>query len=367
MTAPADPATGRPPAVSVVIPCYNLGAYLDEAVDSVLAQTTEDFDILVIDDGSTDEATRRLLDAYDRPKTRVLRTENRGLSATKNTGIAKTTGRYLCMLDADDRLDPRYMEASLAALEADPSLAFASHWLRYFGDQGGDWTPASCDFPALLDMNTVNGSALVRREAIEAVGGFDEAMTSGCEDWDLWITLVERGWRGTILPEVLFHYRRRADSMSREMIAAGRHPDLYRYIAAKHASAFRAHLPVLLARRERDIGTLRRHVTDLRLESYGWLDSELARHRDRVAVARRQVERARREREDRDERTRLRGELELATASRDAAVADAHAQHAAANRARDEADGLRHSLSWRLTAPLRLALDAARRLTGGHR
>lgn len=365
MTATLPHPTERPPTVSVVIPCYDLGAYLDEAVQSVLAQTFQDFEILIVDDGSTDEATRRLLESYERPKTRVLRTQNRGLPAAKNTGVANTTGPYLCMLDADDRLDPRYMEVSLRALEADTSLAFASHWLRYFGEETGDWTPTNCDFPALLDINTVNGSALVRRSALEAVGGFDESMTSGCEDWDLWIALVERGLRGTILQDVLFHYRRRTGSMSREMVQRGGHPPLYRYIAAKHADTFRAHLPELLARRERDIGTLRRHITNLDLEHYDWLEPERAWRRDAVTVASRQRDRLRRERADEEERTRLRAEVSQMALSLDEATAEAHVQHAAANRAREEAADLRRSLSWRLTAPLRRGLDVLRRWTGG--
>src|SRR2546430_12047221 len=207
-----------PVKVSVIIPCYNLGRYLDEAVESVLAQTFEDFEILVVDDGSTEDETRRLLASYDKPRTRIVHSENRGLPAAKNLGLAHTTGPYVCMLDADDRLDPCLLEKSVAALDGDSSIAFVSHWLRTFGDEVWEWTPASCDAPALLDVNTVNGAALVRRSALEAVGGFDESMRDGCENWGLWNGLIERGFKGAILPEVLFHYRRRAHSMSRPMM-----------------------------------------------------------------------------------------------------------------------------------------------------
>src|SRR5437660_4655595 len=225
----------EPAKVSVIVPCYNLGEYLDEAVDSVLAQTFQDFEIVVVDDGSTDQATRRLLAAYEKPRTRVIRSENRGLPAAKNLGLAETTGPYVCMLDADDRLDPQLLAKSVAALDRDPSLAFVSHWLRTFGDESWEWTPSRCDFPALLDVNTVNGAALVRRSALLAVGGFDESMRDGCEDWDAWISLVERGFKGAILPEVLFHYRRRPESMSRVMMRGEGHPRLYRRLTEKHA------------------------------------------------------------------------------------------------------------------------------------
>ena len=103
-------------------------------------------------------------------------------------------------------------------LDARPEIAFVSHWLETFGDEHWTWKPERCDLPSLLARNAVNGAALVRRNAFEAVGGYDESMREGCEDWDFWLRLVEQGFDGTIIPEVLFHYRRRADSMSREML-----------------------------------------------------------------------------------------------------------------------------------------------------
>src|SRR5262245_25793619 len=123
-----------PPKVSVVITCHNLGRYLDEAVDSVLAQSFQDFEIVVVDDGSTEDETRALLADYRRPRTRVIRIDNRGLPGARNEGIRHTTGPYLCALDADDRLAPTYFEKAVAILDRDPSVAFVSHWLRTFGE-----------------------------------------------------------------------------------------------------------------------------------------------------------------------------------------------------------------------------------------
>jgi len=96
-----DPALDAP-HVSVIVTCYNLGRFLDEAVESVLSQTFQDLEIVVVDDGSTEPETRRLLADYRRPKTSVVHSENRGVSAAKNLGIAHTKGMYICALDADD-------------------------------------------------------------------------------------------------------------------------------------------------------------------------------------------------------------------------------------------------------------------------
>src|SRR5207249_10386848 len=113
---------------------------------------------------------------YRRPRTRVLHTAHRGVSAARNVGIANATGTYLCALDADDRLDPGYFEKAVPVLDADPSIAFVSCWLRTFGDEQWEWKPEGCDLPALLWEDTVLTASLVRREAVLAVGGYDEQM-----------------------------------------------------------------------------------------------------------------------------------------------------------------------------------------------
>jgi glycosyltransferase involved in cell wall biosynthesis len=307
--------------VSIIVPCYNLGQYLAEAVDSVLAQTFQDFEVVVVDDGSTERETLRVLASFDKPRTRIVRSNNCGLPAAKNLGLAHTTGPYVCMLDADDRLEPTLLEKSVAALDTDPSIAFVSHWLRTFGDEVWEWTPASCDASALLDANTVNGAALVRRSALEAVGGFDESMREGCEDWDIWISLVEQGFKGTILPEVLFNYRRRPESMSRAMMRGDGHPRLYRRLAEKHPRIFRDQVGPLIVRREDDIANLRRHIHDLELERYNWLDPELAKWRSDVAMLDRKAARVARDRARDEQLTALRTAVDRLESER---ALDAH-------------------------------------------
>ncbi len=333
----------RGPQVSVVVTCHDLGAFLDEAVDSVLAQTVDDVEIVVVDDGSTDPGTMALLDAYNRPRTRVIRTGNRGLPAARNLGVSHASGDYLCMLDADDRLAPRYVERSLQAFAVDPSLAFVSHWLQTFGESNEEWRPRDCDLEALLDRNTVNGAALVRRHAFEAVGGFDEAMRDGLEDWDFWLRLVTKGYRGTIVPEVLHHYRRRAGSMS-AAFGGGADPAFlapYRVLVAKHAVHFAPRLPAMVAATERSLADLRRHVAELELDWVEWVEPERRAWADEVA------------------------RLEQRPAPA-AVAADRGGDPDAARRAAEaEVAALRASWSWRLTAPGRRVVDgwlALRRL-----
>jgi glycosyltransferase involved in cell wall biosynthesis/peptidoglycan/xylan/chitin deacetylase (PgdA/CDA1 family)/SAM-dependent methyltransferase len=240
-------AAGSKPTVCVVIPCYNLGAYLDQAVQSVLDQSYQDFEILIIDDGSTEPATRHLFNSYQRPKTRIFRTENQGLARARNFGLAEARGRYVSFLDADDLLEPDFLARTVERLDADPSLAFVSCWLRAFGDAEFLWQPTDCTFPRLLAEDTVCTAALTRVDAVQAVGGFDAGMPlAGYEDWDLAISLVERGLHGVILPEFLFRYRIRKRSMSADCASPGNHALLMRYLIDKHAGTYREHLPGLL-------------------------------------------------------------------------------------------------------------------------
>lgn len=326
--------------ISVIIPCYNLGEYLDEAVESVLAQTYQDFEIVIVDDGSTDAATHALLADYRRPRTRVIRTVHGGVSAARNLGIANTTGGYLCALDADDRLEPTYFEKAVPVLDADASIAFVSCWLRTFGDEEREWKPERCDLPTLLWEDTVLTASLVRREAVVAAGGYDTGMPiQGLEDWDLWLTLAERGCRGVILPEVLFNYRRRAGSLSTISWYGSGHLPLTKYRLAKHRELYRAHLVDVLLHQDSETAALLRRNDELERELASHLEPEVALRREELAML----------------RSRL-----AAASSRPAGEAPPMAQRvveleAALHAASAEVSALRTSMSWRSTGPLRQA------------
>lgn len=239
--------------ISIVIPCRDLGRWLDEALESVFAQTRQDFEIVIVDDGSRDEATVRCFDAWQRERTRLLRTPPEGVCAARNRGATEARGELLCFLDADDRLRPRFLERLAGRLEAEPALTFASPWIHLFGDEEWDWTPDRCDLPALLSECTVATPALVRKRAFLDAGGFDPAFSAGHEDWDLWLTIVEGGGAGAIVPEILFDYRRRAGSRSDAADWGEGWDRLHRALVAKHRASYRRHLFAVVAERERHL------------------------------------------------------------------------------------------------------------------
>ncbi len=342
------------PRISVLLPCFNHGAFIDEAVGSVRAQTCQAFEILIVDDGSTDPATVARLSAMTGPGVRVLRTDNRGLPAARNHAARHASGEVFCALDADDRLAPSWFEKGLRLLDEQPAVAFVSHWLETFGDEHWTWTPARCDLPALLARNTVNGAALVRRGAFDAVGGYDESMREGCEDWDFWLRIVESGRAGTIIPEVLFYYRRRAASMSRTMLEAQAYRRPLEVLLAKHEAAYREHLVDVMVAKEREALHLGREVADLERDRIAALEPALRRAGEHLAAVSRKVEKVRAARAEHDELQWLRlerGDLEREAGSLRAGVASHQA----------EVQALRTSWSWRLSAPLRRVFGVVRR------
>jgi hypothetical protein len=226
------------PTVSVVIPCYEQAHFLPDAVNSVIAQTFRDWEIVIVDDGSPDAtadvATALAYEFGDR--VRLVRRSNGGLAAARNEGICAARGRYVLPLDADDTLDPTMLERCVAALEDNTSLAIVYSDLQQFGE-GTDLIQAA-DFDAefLPGANQLNYCALYRREVWEAVGGYNSNMKWGYEDWDFWIGAVEHGYMAKRIPLPLFRYRVRQGGMF--ATALEHDAELRRQLARNHPGSF---------------------------------------------------------------------------------------------------------------------------------
>ncbi len=201
------------PKVSVVIPCYNHGEYIDEAVESVLNQTCRDFEIIIVNDGSTDEGTNLKLRAYDRPRTRVMHTRNMGLPSARNNGIREAKGEFILPLDADDRIGAAYMEEALKVFESRPNTGIVYCEAAYFGTRDGAWDTWEFSFERILLENMIFCSAFFRRADWEKSGGYRPNMVYGFEDWDFWLSLIELGREVYKIPRKLFFYRTKDSSM----------------------------------------------------------------------------------------------------------------------------------------------------------
>ncbi|MCC6661327.1 MAG: glycosyltransferase [Phycisphaerales bacterium] len=241
--ARAAPSGTPGPLVSVIIPFYNLSEYLPDAAGSVLRQTHVNTETIIVDDGSTEPGAAGALAEIEREWSgrggglRVIRQANRGLSAARNAGVAAARGRWVVPLDADDLLDPRFIESALAAVSRDPGLVLVTSWMSCF--EGSPREPTMAFVPVgfdrdLLHVANVASSctALLDREALLTAGGYDESLPA-FEDWDVYCAMAERGGRGAVIPEFLIHNRIRPGSMLRSLTPAERR-GLHERVRAKH-------------------------------------------------------------------------------------------------------------------------------------
>jgi glycosyltransferase involved in cell wall biosynthesis len=229
--------------VSVVVPCFNGGGFLDTLLASLASQTFRDFEIIIVDDGSTDPATCARLASLPHD-IQVLRQGNRGLSAARNAGIRAARGTFVLPLDCDDTLDPAFLAEVTAVLrQAAPQSAFAFTHMRLVGGADGILSRHCNRFDQLF-LNQLPYCMLLRRSAWEAVGGYDETMRDGYEDWEFNIRLTEAGFAGIEIPRPLFIYHVSSEGMLSR--SARMHGTIWRRIRSKHAPLYR--LPALIAR-----------------------------------------------------------------------------------------------------------------------
>uniref|UniRef100_A0A7C4RH24 Glycosyltransferase n=1 Tax=Desulfatirhabdium butyrativorans TaxID=340467 RepID=A0A7C4RH24_9BACT len=205
----------KPVSVTVVVPCYNQGVYLAESIGSVLAQTIEDVEILIVNDGSTDPETIKILDTCDYPRTRVIHTTNQGLPAARNNGIREAKGRYILPLDADDRISPGYLEKAGRILDENPGIGIVYGHAVFFGAVEKPWNLPEFSLQEMIIDNILYNSCVFRKADWETVGGYRTDMVYGWEDYDFWLYLIEQGRLVYRIPEVMYHYRIRPDSMLR--------------------------------------------------------------------------------------------------------------------------------------------------------
>lgn len=210
-----------PPEVSVIIPCYDHEKYLKEAIDSVFAQTHQDFEIIVVNDGSPGDP-KAITEEYWDPRLKLIEQENQGLSAARNAGIAAASGRYILPLDADDRLDPTFLEkAAKVQQDKGGKVAVYSDFVAFWDDgKRSEQQLEDYDFSELLKHALMPCTILYPRTVWAKVGGYKPEMAHGYEDWEFAISLGEQGCFGARIQEYLFHYRQHADTSMRKIMEA---------------------------------------------------------------------------------------------------------------------------------------------------
>ncbi len=209
--------SGPVPRVSVVLPTYNHLQFLPKAIESVLAQTYGDFELVVVNDGSTD-GTREYLDGLQDPRIRVVHQENRRLPEALNTGFRAARGEMLTWISADNHCAPDFLQHLVGALEAYPEAGFAYSAFANMDGKGDIISireGQSLVFHDILVGNPGVASFMYRRACQEKIGYYDPSVECA-EDWDYWVRILEH-FDPVYVPQVLYHYRRHDDTMSQRM------------------------------------------------------------------------------------------------------------------------------------------------------
>jgi glycosyltransferase involved in cell wall biosynthesis len=248
--APAKPS----PAVSIVVPCFNGGRFLDGLMTSLTRQTFRDFEIVIVDDGSSDPQTLRKLLALSGEAT-VIRQMNRGPAAARNAGIRSARADVIFALDCDDTIEPDFLAETVSLLRAsgpDVGMVFTDMYLT--GAESGLVSRYFNRFD-LLFTNTLSSGLVMRRDAWLAAGGYDEAMRSGYEDWEFSLRLARAGYRGLRVAKPLYIYHIADDaapSRSTEIDTKRLYGGLWRHIRERHAQSYTMAEMLRLWRASRD-------------------------------------------------------------------------------------------------------------------
>jgi glycosyltransferase involved in cell wall biosynthesis len=207
--------TTEPPAIAVIVPAHNHAQYLDACLESLAAQSLPPAEIVVVDDGSSDEtvAVAERAAARSQVEFRVLQQPHLGFVPALTAGITNTTSPWFVHIDADDLLAPDFLDGLAAALAAAPQAAFAYPMIDLFDREQGIYLSGPFNRGRLVfEGNYIPHVALIRRDAFDATRGYRSLPTH--VDWDLWLSFLEAGHYGVFVPHVLYHWRRHGETMT---------------------------------------------------------------------------------------------------------------------------------------------------------
>jgi len=231
--------------VSVIVPVYRKELYLEECLASVARQTFQDWECIVVNDGSDNPAfIEQVTYATLGHKGMVVHQQNRGVSAARNAGMQAAHGQFILCLDPDDYVHPEFLARTVPVLQTS-SFDIVSVGTLYVGVQQGQLQTRDVHLFWLLQRNLMTVSSLFKREIVTCIGGFDEAMTLGYEDWEFWIRAARAGFRFHKISEPLLYYRITPEG--RDARARKQRVCAIRYIRHKHASIYFMPLRSLLS------------------------------------------------------------------------------------------------------------------------
>ncbi|WP_238916670.1 glycosyltransferase [Clostridium sp. YIM B02555] len=211
--------SGQKGLLSIIIPYYNLGEYLPETLENALSIDYDNYEIIIVNDGTNDENSIKVLDEIrvrSNPKIRIVDIQNGGLANARNVGAKEAKGEFIAFLDADDLISSDFYGKAIKMLNSYDNISFVYSWVRYFGGTRGVWPTFNTEFPYFLGMNMLTAFVVVRKVDFIKYGSNRKEMEYGMEDYEGWVSMCENGCSGVSIPETLVQYRVRAESMSRQ-------------------------------------------------------------------------------------------------------------------------------------------------------
>ena len=203
--------------VSVIIPCYNQGEFLEECLISVFASTYKLIEVIVINDGSKDNSLEIITSLNTKYNFTLLDQVNSGPSIARNNGILVSKGKYILPLDADDKIGRSYIADAVIQLESNEKTGIVYCKSEFFGEKDGEWKLPNYSIEQMLTQNLIFNCALFRRKDYDKTSGYNPNMKEGWEDWDFWLTLIELGIEVERIDEIGFYYRIRNNSRERSL------------------------------------------------------------------------------------------------------------------------------------------------------
>jgi glycosyltransferase involved in cell wall biosynthesis len=196
----------KEPKISVITACYNHGRFINEMIESVLKQTFEDFEIIIVNDGSTDD-TAEILNNITSKKVKILQTRNQGPAHARNIAIRHATAPLIMNLDADDKIAADLLEKANNIFTMNPNIGIVYCDAECFGAKSGKFEIGEYSLETMLFDNKITSLSFFRKEDWQEVGGYSDDLIYGLEDWDFWLLIIELGREVVKIPEKLVYYR----------------------------------------------------------------------------------------------------------------------------------------------------------------
>ena len=203
------------PVISVIVPCYNQGKYLAETLNSIIKQTFTNWECIIVNDGSSD-CTTETANSFCVKDSRFhyIEQQNQGLALARNNGIKASVGKYILPLDADDLIDPTYIEKAIKHFQEHPDTSIVYCRAQLFGAVNQDWDLPQYNYESFIWMNCIFCSAVFKRADYDKTIGYNPNMIYGFEDWDLWLSILSKDSTVYQIDEPLFFYRKKSQSMT---------------------------------------------------------------------------------------------------------------------------------------------------------